>query len=620
MKNKKSRNDAASQIPYGPNQKPWSEQVPKGAVVTGPLEDPCKIYPKIPPPNLTETFPPLEYTKFELSPEGLSQRERMEAMAKLETFAKTQHINFTGFQVNEDLDFNQFSWLLDIHTNNVGDPYSDGYMTLNTKLIERSVMDYFAAIWNAEWPHHDTQGPDDQYADRHWGYVLSMGSTEGNLYGTYNARNYLDGGMLLHDRDETNQTYIALKKGKKVPVSKTVLARPLDLKENPNKYTPVAFFSEDAHYSVIKAMNVMQVKTFYEVGIETKEPCPINNGIWPKEVPSHDIIEHDITSGTIRVDDLEKLLVFFLDRDYPPLIVLNVGSTWKGAYDNVAEVNQMLLRLGKKYDWLWQREVEYKTESGKIFKDLRRGFWLHIDGALGAPYLPFLEMAYNQGIIEHKAPDFDFRNEAVMSICCSMHKWIGGPWPGGVYMTKSKYQLNPPATAGYIGSADTTLGGSRNAFSPVLLWSYFAQKSYQENMEKALSTLETAKYLQRKLKDLEQKLQQTDPEVDLWIHRSRLSLAVCFRMVNPTIAYKYTVDAERLCVPVSKTEVEERTFAHIYAMQSLSSFGIVDAFIQELTEVCEKSGWKAAFPTDADKTYDHEPNPGKRKPIVSYEK
>ncbi len=600
-----------SNILYGPTQKPWKKQIPDGAIVTGPIENPIPVYPSIPPAKLEDDFPDLDYKNFELSPEGLTKRQRLSALAQLETFIKTQHINFTGFQVNEDMNYQDLSWLLDIHTNNVGDPYTSGYLTLNTKLIERAVLDYFAALWNSDWPHHESKKSENDYKKRYWGYVLSMGSTEGNLYGVYNARNYLNGGMLLLDEDVSEDIHNTLKRGKSVSAKRSFSIEPVNKKEKLHQYTPVAFYSEDSHYSVVKAMNVMQVKTFYEVGIESGKPCPINNGKWPKEVPSYDTMKDDIKSGTIKIDDLEKLLMFFLDMGYPPLIILNVGSTWKGAFDDVEEVSNMLKRLGEQYPWLWEREVEYKTENGNAFTETRRGFWLHVDGALGAPYLPFIEMAYNLGHIKHKGPVFDFRNEAVMSICCSMHKWMGGPWPGGIFMTRTEYQLNPPASAGYIGSADTTLGGSRNAFSPILFWIYFAKNSYTNNMEMALSNLKTAKHLEERLKRLEGKLKEKDPTADLWIHRSMLSLAVRFRMVNPTIAYKFTVDGERLIVPLENGKAEERTFAHIFSMNSLHTMDLVNAFMDYVTDICEREGWKAAFPEDSDKTIDGQPNPGK---------
>ncbi|MDY6855853.1 MAG: pyridoxal-dependent decarboxylase [Thermodesulfobacteriota bacterium] len=619
-----------SNIPYGPSQKPWAEQTPKGAEVTGPIENPLGVYEETPPPGIEGDFPKIDYKKFEIPPTGLTKRQYMDAMAELERFIKTQHINFTGFQVNENLDFQSLSWLLDIHTNNVGDPFTGGILTLNSKFCERAVMDYFAALWQADWPHNKNLS--GQYQNRYWGYVLTMGSTEGNLYALYNARNYLAGGILMEDPETENKKAALLKRRKHVPEKKFVMLDPLDTEEN--KYTPIAFFSEDTHYSVIKSVSIVGLTTFSQEGNkkysgqgplnkdgiwpdDSKWPDEIHDsGKWPDEVPSHDINDGDPKSGTINVDKLKKLVRFFLERGYPILTVCNMGSTWKGAYDDVPAVNEMLEELGKEYPDLWERSVEYQTPDGKTFHDKRRRFWVHVDGALGGAYLPFLKMAKNRNEIEEPVPEFDFSIEAVMSICCSMHKWIGGPWPGGVFMTRKKYQLQPPETAGYIGSPDTTVGGSRNAFSPILLWVYFARMSYEDNMKKAIYTEKVAARLREKLQKLEDELKEQDPTVDLWLHRSPLSLSVSFRMVEPNITYKYTVDSERMTTPYEdqsdkKMYSEERTYAHIYAMESLGKFEIVDRFIKELRDYCKEHGWRKAFP----ETVDGKPNPGPRTPI-----
>jgi histidine decarboxylase len=57
----------------------------------------------------------------------------------------------------------------------------------NTKKVEVHVLDYFARLWNIKSPHDPSDG------ESYWGYLLSMGSTEGNLYGLWQAREYLQG-------------------------------------------------------------------------------------------------------------------------------------------------------------------------------------------------------------------------------------------------------------------------------------------------------------------------------------------------------------------------------------------------------------------------------------------
>jgi histidine decarboxylase len=168
-------------------------------------------------------------------------------------------------------------------------------------------------------------------------------------------------------------------------------------------------------------------------------------------------------------------------------------------------------------------------------------------------------------------------------------------------MTKRKFQVSPPDTAGYIGSPDTTLGGSRNAFTPLLFWKYFAKKSYADNITRALETEKVAAQLEQELHNLEHELQQTDPDADLWIHRSELSLAVLFRMVNDDITYQFTVDSERIVVPFTKDGKlfsQSRTYAHVYSMSSLGQFNLVSQLMAAIRQAC-KGGWKNAFPDTA---------------------
>jgi histidine decarboxylase len=615
-------------IPYGPKGEAWGAQVPPWACVSAPIDDPVDVYPQVPPPDLADGSSTIDYRKFEIPPEGLTEEQREDALNQLRAYIEAQHAHFTGFQVNECLSYRgeapdakatDLAWLMNIHANNVGDPFQTGILTLNTKFCERAVVDYFAALWNNDWPHRPDQ-PGESFPERQWGYVLSMGSTEANLYGLFNARDYLKGRSLIEDPTSEEDKHF-------------YHAEPLPEPDAPNAYRPIIFYSEDTHYSVVKSVRFLELTTFAEEG-RTRYPglCPITkDGSWPDEVPS-DVYSNE-RSGSIDVDALRELVTFFVERGHPPIIVCNYGSTWKGAYDDVAAVNRMLQDLRYRFPWLWDRRVRYDEDDNRLF-DRRRGFWLHVDGALGASYMPFVEMAHNKGEkiavykngglvneIIGKGPVFDFRNEAVMSICTSLHKWCGAPWPGSVYMTRVGYQLNPPDTAGYIGAADTTLGGSRNAFSSVLWWDYLARNGYKEAVEQVLACENEAAELVNQLKDLEAWLnkEQRKPDglpIDLWIEHSERSLAVRFRMVNPEITWKYTVDTERLTVPLPEEKEQERTYAHVYVMQHMAIPGwpdppplptdeegakrrtVGEALVDEIKTACGPNGenWRDVFP------------------------
>ncbi len=583
--------ESKSEILYGPSRLPWHEQVPLRAKVKAPSEDPITVYPRVPP--VTNGFPEIDYEMFEIPPTGLSEAEHAGALAAFRDFAETQHEYFTGYQTNQNQKYSsRLSWLMDMHTNNVGDPFSSGWFTLNTKFMERACLDYFAALWNIEWPHVELSQEEvdkktatelEEIGRRYWGWVLSMGSTEANLYSLFNARDYLKGLELKEVKDPENGRV------------DYVMTAPVHKGEEPpaGYYKPIIFYSEDTHYSVTKCVRILELTDFKEQAELNGWDCPLpGTKAWPDQVPSH-------SDGTIRVEDLKLLVEPFIRALYPIIIVLNVGSTWKGAYDDVKAVNDMLEEFEEKYDKLWSRNPKWGKDVPAGHK--RRGFWVHVDGALGASYLPFLEMARKEHgwKSDQLPPRFDFRNRSLMSICTSTHKWPGAPWAGSVYMTRTKYQLFPPSNPSYIGAADTTLGGSRNAATAALLWDYLARTSYEDSMQAAMKAEATAELFEQELEALERELKKRFPaeadKIDLWIKRTPLSLAVRFRLVKQSLVYKYTIDREEIDVKNPDTGKEERrTVCHVYFMQSLTR-ELALQLIEDIRTAC-KHDWRDAFP------------------------
>lgn len=192
--------------------------------------------------------------------------------------------------------------------------------------------------------------------------------------------------------------------------------------------------------------------------------CPLG-GVWHKEVPSN-------PDGSINIDSLYDLVEFFVSEGYPVIISLNYGTTFKGAYDDVANVVERLKGLFK---------YAGKDPITGIERE-RNNFWIHVDGALSASYAPYL---INGEKASWKLPNFDFAIPEVCSVLMSGHKFPGAPWPCGVFMTRTKYQLEPPANPHYLGSPDSTFAGSRNGFSAMILWDYIAKNSKTDLTEKA---------------------------------------------------------------------------------------------------------------------------------------
>lgn len=505
---------------------------------------------------------PINQKDYDLPPEGLTDQKRKTCLDAFTAYIETQKDHCLGYQADQKMDYLQDTHqFLNCHVNNVGDPFTPGNYTVNSKAMEKAVLDYYAKLWNAKLPH------DQKNPESYWGYVLTMGSTEGNLYGLWTARDYLAGKKLIVDTAQNNK----LKSSQHKRNTRSPLPKPHD---NEHAYTPVAFFSQDTHYSIVKAMSVMQIPMYDEAAMKylPGEKNPITpDGEWSSsEVPSKD---GSSGPGSIDIDALVILVEFFASRGFPILIVCNYGSTFKGAYDDVNTIGERLMPIFKKYG-LVDRKVEYDHE--KHLFDIRNGYWIHVDGALGASYMPFVKMAKDKGIqdIPICGPEFDFGLKCVNSLVMSGHKWPGAPWPCGIYMTKVKYQLYPPDDPEYIGSPDSTFAGSRNGFSSIILWDYLAKHSYEDQIDRIRRCEYLAGYAETQLKTVE----PCHPELKLWIERTPLSLTVRFHKPNDWIVFKYSLSCETLSV-----DGEKRNYAHIFAMDSASE-ELIDALVEDLKQ------------------------------------
>jgi len=502
---------------------------------------------------------------FPLGDNGLPASQREETMASYRQYIECQVRSFIGYQTNQDAEYSQqLSWLLDHHVNNVGDPFVEANYTVNSKAFERDVLDYFARLWHAKTPHDPHDG------DSYWGYVLTMGSTEGNTYGLWNARDYLKGLALISDEaNPMRLLWVSAVKHTTPDAANTAGAGAPEVDDdtrNSHAFWPVAFYSADTHYSFTKAMRVLGIQTFAEVGnLLYENDCPLG-GRWPAEVPS---LDGDEGPGSIDGDKLCTLVEFFASRGHPALVSLNVGSTFKGAYDPVAEVEPRIVEIMKKWD-LYERTLHLPNGQTST----RHGFWIHVDGALGAAYLPYMRMAKDRDdprmVDVERVPEFDFAVKHVFSIAMSGHKWIGAPWPCGIYMTKVKYQLRPPDMPEYIGSPDTTFAGSRNGSSAVVLWEHLARYTQDEQMERVLHAQALAAYAENQLKELGIELSK-----DLRVGRTPLALTVRFLKPIDSIVFKYSLSTETfLSDPTTD-------YAHLYVMPHITQ-ELIDRFIDDL--------------------------------------
>lgn len=97
---------------------------------------------------------------------------------------KERSQNFLGYPIAIDFDYSELFPLLNYPLNNLGDPLIESTYDLNSRSIEREVVQFFAEIFKAP-------------KENSWGYVTNGGS-EGNLYALYVARELYPHGMVYY--------------------------------------------------------------------------------------------------------------------------------------------------------------------------------------------------------------------------------------------------------------------------------------------------------------------------------------------------------------------------------------------------------------------------------------
>ena len=311
-----------------------------------------------------------------------------------------------GYPVNQEFDYSALYPLLGFAANNVGDPFGHSRYQANTHETEREVVGTIAELMRLS-------------ADEAWGYVTA-GGTEGNMYGIYVGREMLR--------------------------------------------EPIAYFSQDTHYSVLKSLHVLNVRN---IMIRSQE------------------------NGELDYDDLRESIR--INRDKPALIVANIGTTMKGAVDDLDRIRGILEELA-----------------------LPRAY-IHADAALSGMILPFVDDPQPFG--------FD---SGIDSIAVSGHKMIGSPIPSGVVVTRREYTAQIGRAIEYVGALDTTLLGSRNAIAPVIIW-YALTKHGREGFRRMVAQmLDIAEYA----------VQQFNAHrIPAW--RAKNSATVVFQRPSPYVLFQW---------------------------------------------------------------------------------
>lgn len=231
----------------------------------------------------------------------------------------------------------------------------------------------------------------------------------------------------------------------------------------------IVYHSEDTHYSVSKILRAMRVRN---------------------------IVIRSRLDGTM---DLEHLATTIgVHRNLPAIILANIGTTMKGAVDDLAGIHHLLR----------QHAISQ--------------FYIHADAALSGMILPFVD---NPPLWDFTAP--------VDSISISGHKMIGCPFPCGVALAQKSNVDRIARRIEYTGSLDTTIAGSRNAFAPMFLWYALRTIGVSGFRARVRGCLEVAEYACDRLNAIGR---------NAWRHRN--SNTVVFDRPSEAVIHKWQLAAK----------------------------------------------------------------------------
>lgn len=237
----------------------------------------------------------------------------------------------------------------------------------------------------------------------------------------------------------------------------------------------IVYYSEDTHYSVTKIIHVLGVRS---------------------------IMIRSLENGEMDYDDLRETMK--LHRDVPPIIFANIGTTMKQAIDSLPKIKAILKELAI-------------TQ-----------YYLHADCAFPGSYLPFID----------NPPEFDF-SAGVHSVSISGHKFIGSPIPCGMVLAKRDNIQRIGRRIEYIGAMDTTIPGSRNAITPMILWTAMKRWGAEGFKKLAYECISVSDYAIEKFKQY---------DVPAW--RNEHGITVVFPRPSDMIIKKWSLAPERDIVHV----------------------------------------------------------------------
>lgn len=250
----------------------------------------------------------------------------------------------------------------------------------------------------------------------------------------------------------------------------------------------MVYYSESTHYSVKKNLHLLNMPN---IVIRSQE------------------------NGEMDYTDLEQTLL--ARRHQPAIFFLNIGTTMKEACDNINMIRAIVKKMA--------------------IKD----YYIHCDAALAGSILPFYKDRSGINLISN-----------MDSISISGHKFIGSPIPCGIVLCRRAHKERIGRSVSYVDTKDTTITGSRNGLTPLLLWYSLRKMGLSGLRNRALQSMELADYTVRQL-----------AEIGIGAWKNPNAITVVFEKPTLEIRKKYQLASEEdishiICVPgVTKDLIDE---------------------------------------------------------------
>jgi histidine decarboxylase len=175
-----------------------------------------------------------------------------------------------------------------------------------------------------------------------------------------------------------------------------------------------------------------------------------------------------------------------LDPQRPALIVIAMGTTFKGGIDDQSAIEQVL----------------DKKKPVAVHR--------HLDAALFGGYLPFTEHA---SLVDRRVHPFD-------SIAVSGHKFFGFDEPMGIFITTNEVLASQnPFHVSYLNDAVPTVTCSRSALGPLKFWWKIQKTGLDGYQEQAARVLANAAYLKERLDDIDYPAWRNDFSNTVYVKR-----------------------------------------------------------------------------------------------------